>query len=132
MQRSLLLVTFVAALCAVPGSACYRNTAPVLQVYRETNGADEGLMADAILRGLEVKHWTVVSHTPGVIRANQSVAGGHYAVVDIGYNESAYSITHVASSPSFRFDGHIVHKRYNGWIKNLDAAILRELTLGPR
>jgi hypothetical protein len=50
------------------------------------------------------------------------------AIIDIRYNKNSYSITY-KKSKGLLYDGSSIHKRYNGWIRNLDNAIQAQLTI---
>jgi len=58
-----------------------------------------------------------------------SFAGSHHlAVVEIEYDERAYSIRYRDSTNLEAKDGQI-HPAYNQWIENLDKAIRAELDM---
>jgi len=52
----------------------------------------------------------------------------HMAKVDVKYNSKTYSITYKDSS-NLGYDGTMIHKNYNGWITNLDAAIKSRMSV---
>jgi hypothetical protein len=56
----------------------------------------------------------------------------HVAVVGVDYDPSKYSIRY-KDSTNLRYDAEtgVIHKNYNSWIQNLDAAIQRELANLP-
>ena len=94
-----------------------------------------GTIAAAIRRGLLTKKWNVLADQPGLIHARVD-AGEHYAVVRITYTAGGWLIEHVDTSPSLRYEEHrrhgtIVHRRYNGWVRRLDAAIREALLSSP-
>jgi len=52
----------------------------------------------------------------------------HTAVVNVIYDTSKYSIRYQSSIDlDYNAEKGTIHKNYNGWIQNLDAAIQREL-----
>ena len=46
----------------------------------------------------------------------------HIAIVDITYTAKAFSITY-ADSTNLKYDGRLIHRNYNNWIKNLENRI---------
>ena len=51
----------------------------------------------------------------------------HIAIVDITYTAKAFSITY-ADSTNLKYDGRLIHRNYNNWIKNLESRI--QATIG--
>jgi hypothetical protein len=49
----------------------------------------------------------------------------HVAVTEITYNEQNFSIIY-ADSTNLGYNGSSIHKNYNGWIENLERAIIRQ------
>lgn len=54
----------------------------------------------------------------------------HVAVVDINHNTETFSITY-RDSTNLNYDAEkgIIHPNYNGWIQNLENAIVRETSM---
>ncbi|MCP4601478.1 MAG: hypothetical protein GY847_13330 [Proteobacteria bacterium] len=75
-----------------------------------------------IALGIGAKGWHITSEESGRIVAEYS-AGEHTATVAVTYDQNKYSITRMDSSPSFKFDGISIHRRYNSWINHLDKSI---------
>ena len=63
---------------------------------------------------------------PGLIRADLFIRS-HEVSVDIAYTDSSYSITYVSSkNMKYKEKKNTIHPKYNQWIRNLDAAIMRQ------
>jgi hypothetical protein len=118
---------------------CRANMAPVLNVAdAPTTGPVAGwsppapprppaAIRTAILQGLATKGWKVDGEQSGLIVATVA-ASSHFAQVSVTYTPYAYSITYRNSSPSLKYDGRIIHRRYNHWINQLRQAIDAQLT----
>jgi hypothetical protein len=129
----------VALLVSLP--ACHPTQAPIESPHASVGFAPDGrpystqAIAAAIRRGLMAKKWNVLADQPGMIQARVD-AGGHHAVVRITYTAGGWLIEHVDTSPGLRYEEHrrhglIVHHRYNGWVRRLDAAIREALQSPP-
>jgi len=127
LRKLLIIVLFLGAIGSTTGGC---GTAPVLEITRQTAIVDHVAIAGAIERGLADKGWRVESHTLGTYIAAIN-AGQHFARIEVAYDQEAYRIRHVETSPGLKFDGHKVHRRYNRWVSQLDAVIMRELNFGP-
>jgi hypothetical protein len=125
---------FVPLLCCTINlsMACGANLAPVLQVDNAPVATAPGVavshpfVRDAILRALASRTWSVVEERPDGIVAKVS-SGGHTASVLVRYDERSFSIGYVDSSPSLKYDGSHIHRRYNHWVDRLRASISQEL-----
>jgi hypothetical protein len=125
---------FVPFLCCTISlsMACGANLAPVLQVDNAPVAVVPGVavnrpfVRDAILRALGSRTWSVVEERPDGIVAKVS-SGGHTASVLVRYDERSFSISYVDSSPSLKYDGSHIHRRYNHWVDRLRASISQEL-----
>lgn len=73
------------------------------------------------------KGWKVRDVANGVIEATLMLRT-HTAVVEIRYDTKKYSILY-KDSTGLDGDGQAVHKNYNGWIRNLDNDIQKNLAL---
>jgi hypothetical protein len=94
----------------------------------------QGLVRVAILQALAAKTWTVDEERIGLILATVQTPP-HVGKIAITYTDRAYSIYHRDSSPTLKFDGQIIHRRYNNWIaqlrKTIDAQLANSLSSGP-
>jgi hypothetical protein len=121
---------------------CHANMAPVLNVVDAPvapvglPGATrpQGTVRVAILQALAAKTWTVDEERIGLILATVQTPP-HLGQIAITYNDGAYSIYHRGSSPTLKFDGQNIHRRYNNWIaqlrKTIDAQLANSLSSGP-
>jgi hypothetical protein len=125
---------------------CRANMAPVLNVVDApvapvgVPGAPgaaaraQGTVRVAILQALAAKTWTVDEERMGLILATVQTPP-HFGQIAITYNDGAYSIYHRGSSPTLKYDGQIIHRRYNNWIaqlrKTIDAQLANSLSSGP-
>jgi hypothetical protein len=112
--------------------ACGGSAAvPVYQVSGQRlspwNGRtlEDAEVRQILVRAATLRRWTVEREEPGVIFA-RIVSGQHEAVVRMDYNSAGYSVSYVDSSPSLRYDGVTIHRRYNHWVRLLDDAIQKE------
>ena len=80
----------------------------------------------AIVRAGVGLGWEMKPVEPGLIVGTLHLRT-HMAMVDIKYDTKNYSITYKDSS-GLDYDGHNIHKNYNGWIQNLDNGIRSQLT----
>jgi hypothetical protein len=120
---ALVLVAVLAAACA---PAPVKNVAdtPVRTDKADVTEAD---VAAAIKRAGAALGWAVLEDGPGKMTATLRLRT-HTAVVDIPYDTGKYSIRY-KESENLRYDAEkgTIHRNYNSWIQNLDAAIQREL-----
>ena len=78
----------------------------------------------AIVSGAQ-RGWTARAVEPGHIEA-RLVVRTHVAVVDIHYDESAYSITY-KQSDNLNYKAGKIHRNYNRWVRNLDLDLQQNL-----
>ena len=117
-RRTLL----TAGLAAGALGACAR-TAPVYQGGGEFVG--RGSLAqrgDEIRRAGAQLGWVMESQGPGLMRGTLNLRT-HQAVVDIPYDQRRFSIRY-AGSTNLDYDGTSIHRNYNGWVQNLQNAII--------
>ena len=81
----------------------------------------------AILRAGTTLGWRMQEVRPHEIEGTLYLRR-HMAKVDIPYSAERYSILY-KDSQNLLYDGQNIHKNYNGWIKNLDAAIRTQIGL---
>lgn len=105
-------------------------------IYNVTNNTivtahdKKATMADvekAIIRAGGGLGWIMKKEKNGLIKGTL-VLRAHTAVVAITYNTQAYSI-HYESSTNLNYNAehNTIHSNYNGWIQNLNKAILVQL-----
>jgi hypothetical protein len=133
---------FLVIALATAVAGCRANLAPVLNVvdapvanpaaWTQPPGAPvaaraQGTVRVAILQALAAKSWTVDEERIGLILATVQVPP-HFGQIAITYNDRAYSIYHRGSSPTLKYDGQIIHRRYNNWIAQLRKTIDEQLS----
>lgn len=90
---------------------------------------------DAILAGAQSHNWTTVSDGPGAIQLSYTRRGKNTAVVRVDFDAHSYQI-HYVSSEGLKYrtiegKGATIHRLYNRWIRNLQAAIMLPGELVP-
>ena len=119
LRRTLLLLLPVAAL-----AACGRQAANQ-EGGREFLG--RGSLAEralAIRRAGAGLGWAMQDVAPGRFRGTLNLRG-HQAVVDIPYDTQRFTIRY-AGSTNLNASASTIHPNYNGWVQNLQQAIIRE------
>jgi hypothetical protein len=118
-----VLAALLLAACA-PAPVKNVTDTPVRTDKANVTEAD---VAGAIKRAGAGLGWAVLVDGPGRMNATLRLRT-HTAVVDIPYDTTKYSILY-KQSDDLRYDAEkgTIHRNYNGWIQNLDAAIQREL-----
>ena len=71
--------------------------------------------------------WQMQDVKPGQIEGKLFLRR-HIAVVDIVFDTKAFSIRY-KDSTNLKYDGTNIHKNYNGWVQNLERAILAQTSL---
>ena len=90
-------------------------------------GLDMDTVTAAITTGVADRRWIPTVVGPGHVEATLLIRS-HTAVVDITFNESAYSITYKDSDNLDYKDGRI-HRNYNRWVANLNQMLQRKLAV---
>jgi hypothetical protein len=90
-----------------------------------TSGLTQAQIRQAILKAAADREWIAKEAGDGHIVAAVYVRN-HMAEVDINYGPNQYSITY-KNSDNLLYDGTMIHRNYNKWIKLLDAEIKEEL-----
>ena len=121
-----ILNIIAAGLLAVALTSC--RTAPVLNVDNASFVANHQVtlsdVGDAIIRAGGGLGWRMRKESEGHMIGTLALRS-HVAVVDITYDTSEFSI-HYKDSTNLNYDGTKIHSNYNGWIQNLQNAILAE------
>lgn len=117
---------FIVLFAALSLSAC--RSAPVYDVYKAPMGAPADVTLEdvtaAIKRAGTGLGWQMTEQGNGKIEGKLSLRS-HVAVVDIYFDTKKFSIIH-RYSEKLNYDGTNIHKNYNGWIQNLERAILAQ------
>lgn len=119
---AIIATTLVVAACR---TAPIRNVtnAPLNEAPRASLTMDE--IAKAVWRGGQEQGWQISEVRPGELIGTLKLRS-HVAVVTITYDTSRFSIAY-RDSTNLLQSGSEIHKRYNTWVRNLEAAIQREL-----
>lgn len=130
MSKKILFCVAI-IVCGFALAGC-RSSTPVYNVKDSlVQGYDKKLsqaqVEKAIIDAASGLKWQLKKVKPGLILATV-LSRGHSAVIEIKYSDKAYSIDY-KSSENLNYDGTNIHQTYNGWIKNLDAAIKNKLIM---
>jgi hypothetical protein len=79
----------------------------------------------SIAYGGEQAHWQIEPVAPGRM-SGKFDDGKHEAVINITYDQRAYSIS-LVNSTNLHQEGDEIHKRYDKWIRRLEQDIDRAL-----
>ena len=110
--------------CATPTPVRNVSDAPV---RTDKASVTQENVRNAIKRAGAGLGWVMLDDGPGQMTGTLHLRT-HTAVVDITYNTSTYSIQYKSSTNlDYNAEKGTIHRAYNGWIKNLDTAIQREL-----
>ncbi len=98
------------------------RTAPIYNPHVAFPSRDPNAVEQAILKALANRHWLASQEAPGVIVGTLNIRD-HQAMIRIEYTETSYSIRY-ADSRALMYERkangqEVIHRNYNGWIKNL-------------
>jgi len=82
-------------------------------------------VSDAIMSGVADRGWIPKVVGPGHVEATLLIRS-HTAIVDITFDESAYSVTY-KDSHNLDFKNGRIHRNYNRWVANLNQMLQRKL-----
>lgn len=120
-----LIAAVFALLLANHAQARLQQIENMIDVEIDGNHSAETIKK-ALMRAAAKRNWAVKRIGPGHLRALQN-SRGLMAKVDIHFTPKKYSITY-HSSDGLKFkEPDLIHRRYNGWIKNLNADIQSQL-----
>lgn len=118
-------LTIVLLVTALAVSSCGRNQ-PLENVqnapFRASQNASLEQMTDAIVSAGSARGWTMTPRDPGIIRGDILVRDRHKVVVDVLYDDKAFSIVYVSSDGmnyQLRDGQPRIHPSYMKWIKYL-------------
>ncbi len=111
-------------------AGCAR-TMPVYNVSAAPVASPSGQLSaakvrSAIIQALADKGWVVKQDDPGKITA-EALVRDHRAEVEIAYSATQYSITY-KDSANLLYDGTMIYRNYNKWIKLLEQQIDQRLS----
>jgi hypothetical protein len=122
--KSLIVLT----LALVPALIACNRTSPIHNVTNAVatiKPAKLDEIRNAIERGGQSLGWEMLPAGAGHVVGTLYVRD-HMAQVDIPYTTSSYSINY-KDSHNLDYDGSNIHSNYNGWVRELDQAIARQL-----
>jgi len=70
--------------------------------------------------------WQMIDDGPGKLTGKLFLRS-HIAIVAISFDTTQFSIAY-HDSTNLKYDGRLIHKNYNGWVQNLEKAILAQAT----
>jgi hypothetical protein len=81
----------------------------------------------AIIKGSQTQLWTAEIAGDRTIRAKLNVKNKHFAIVEIPYSVSSYSIIYISSENlDYNPTRRTIHRNYNKWVLQLSTLIKRQ------
>jgi hypothetical protein len=122
--RGLIVVLAVALAAGACRTVPVRNvTGPLGSAPTTRLTMDE--VRQAIRRAAEKLGWQIESVAPGTLTGTLKLRK-HVAVVTITHDTSTFTITY-KDSTNLHYDGREIHRQYNNWVQNLEAAVRSEI-----
>jgi hypothetical protein len=125
--RALLPVLTLLAGASV-SAACGGGLAPILTIEHapvivpRDQTPTRDMVHDAVVRAMSGRGWNINRDDADGVTGTV-VSGSNSATVHVQYDERAYSIHYVDSSPSLKFNGTQIHRKYNDWVDKLSRSI---------
>lgn len=123
-----LMLVFLASISVLtPGcrSAPVRDLGPT---SAPANTSPEHVKKTILIAGASLG-WVMKEQSPGLIVATLTLRD-HLAVVEIPYSATSFSIRYKDSQNlKYNADDRSIHSNYNGWVQNLNNAILAGLSV---
>jgi hypothetical protein len=125
--RALVPVAFALA-CAYSSVACGGGLAPILTIDHapvivpRDRTPTRDMVHDAVVRAMSSRGWNINRDDADGVTGTV-ISGNNSATVHVQYDERSYSIHYVDSSPSLKFDGARIHRKYNDWVEKLSRSI---------
>lgn len=114
--------------CVSMSAACGSGLVPILTIDHapvivpRDRTPTRDMVHDAVVRAMTGRGWSINKDDADGVTGTV-VSGNNSATMHVQYDERAYSIHYVDSSPSLKFDGSRIHRKYNDWIEKLSRAI---------
>ncbi|UPW19355.1 hypothetical protein M0C34_03500 [Agarivorans sp. TSD2052] len=125
MKRLVWIFSLVVAVLVLPQTALAAKIKPLLdQPIPSQLSADEARYA-IVDAGL-VRNWVVAEEGEQLMKAEIHVRK-HYVAVDIKLHDGQYDILYRDSENMKYSEDGTIHRKYNGWVKNLNSDIQKEL-----
>ena len=122
----LIVLALVVALGIGCRSSIVKNVHDVPMMFTAENKPSIEQVKKAIILAGSGLGWRIKSQSPGNLIGTLNLRE-HTAIVDIKYTTENFSITY-NSSTNLNYDGTNIHSNYNGWIQNLEKAIIVQIT----
>ena len=122
----LIVLALVVALGIGCRSSIVKNVHDVPMMFTAENKPSIEQVKKAIILAGSGLGWRIKSQSPGHLIGTLNLRE-HTAIVDIKYTTENFSITY-NSSTNLNYDGTNIHSNYNGWIQNLEKAIIVQIT----
>ena len=122
----LIVLALVVALGIGCRSSIVKNVHDAPMTFATENKPSIEQIKKAIIVAGSGLGWRIKSQSPGHLIGTINLRE-HNAIVDIKYTTENFSITY-NSSTNLNYDGTNIHSNYNGWIQNLEKAIIVQIT----
>jgi len=119
MLRVAFVLLLVVAVAACRSATVYNVTQSQLNVSQKASMAD---ISQSIKRAGAGLGWQINEVSPGVLTGRLNLRT-HMALVDITHDTKTFSIRY-KDSTNLDYTGNNIHSNYNGWIQNLERAIV--------
>ncbi len=121
------LPVVIAVIFTVVGCRTAPIESPLIASLAPAPGARVTLddVSKAIWRAGKSLGWSIQENRPGELTGTLSIRR-HVAVVTIVHDTSSFSINYT-NSQNLMYQGHVIHRQYNNWVRNLARAIQAEM-----
>ena len=123
----LIVLALVVALGIGCRSSIVKNVHDAPMTFATENKPSIEQIKKAIIVAGSGLGWRIKSQSPGHLIGTLNLRA-HKAIVDIKYSTENYSITYNEGSTNLNYDGTNIHSNYNGWIQNLEKAIIIQIS----
>ncbi len=121
--RIVILLVAGLALASCRGAPVYNVTSATMAT---PPSATQEQVGNAIKRAGISKGWQMIDKGPSEIEGKLNLRD-HLAIVSITFDTKQFSILYIDST-NLKYDGTTIHRNYNGWVQNLEQAILAQTT----
>lgn len=111
-------------------SAC-NKAVPLRNPNFEVQAKSINQVQTAIKKALQGRRWMILTESPSAIKAKYNRGSKYSATVMISYTRSNVNVKLLESENLLQEttpEGEIIHKTYDGWIRNLESDIYIELS----
>lgn len=125
-MRAIALKLIVILVAGIAVASC--RTSPIYNVQSSTMSTSTSATLADVTRTIKQAGaglgWQMMEKGPGHIEG-KLLLRKHMALVDIQFDTKTFSIMYLDSS-NLDYNGTLIHSNYNGWIQNLERAILAQ------